>query len=199
MRNELRRPALLLDLDGTLTELEILPAIAELVGVGPEMTYRTARAMSGLDDFQESFRERLALLESIPLVQVKQVVREIPLRKRLLDTAQNWPGHVAVVTSNLDIWVHDLLSSVGLPYFSSKARYSGGLVVDSILDKAAVVRAIEGPVIFVGDGANDVDAVSAADIGVAFGVGRKTPDSLLRAADIAFSNEGDLCRFLQQF
>lgn len=192
-------PALLLDFDGTLTKKEVLPEIASVLGLGSQMKNLTSRAMAGQDPFEESFRSRLNLLGSLPLSEVKKVINEIPLREQLLQTAQNWPGEVAVVTSNLDIWIEDLFNLLGLRFFASRAVYKNGLVLESILNKSAIVKSFVGPVIFVGDGANDVEAVSEADFGVAFNVNGVAPSALTDAADFVFTNEGDLCMFLQQF
>lgn len=193
------KPTLLLDLDGTLTTLEILPQIASELGMKNELEALTRDAMNGLVPFEDSFRRRVSILSQVPLSRVHEVVNGIPFRTDLLEVAMCWQGRVAVVTSNLDIWVHNRLTSLGLSYFSSRAEIANGIQIAEILDKRSVVRSIEGPTIFVGDGANDTGAVCEATFGVAFSESRPIPAPLLQVADQAFTSEEELCRYLRKF
>lgn len=67
----------LFDLDSTITKQEILPTIAEDVGIYDEMRALTEKAMSGENPFKQSFLQRVELLKRTPVTRVQDIVANI--------------------------------------------------------------------------------------------------------------------------
>lgn len=193
---------LFVDLDGTLTCAELLPAVADAAGIAAEMERLTEAAMAGHVPFEESLRSRVAMLRDVPLSLVHDVLAAIPVREELPDLLREHPDRSMVVTGNLDVWVAPFLARHGLRGAASTAEVAGGAVIGvrEVLDKAAVVAQHgSSPSIAVGDGANDAGLLGAADVRVAWCGQRPAVPALLAVASHAFAREETLCRFLRQW
>lgn len=194
-------PSLFVDLDKTLLEQEILVELARSIGRHEAMGRQTGRAMRGEESFLENFSRRIRLLEDISVETAVQVVKGLRFRNELLGVMRCWPGPVAIVTSNLDCWVSPLLLGLGFPFYCSTAETNGvgqPIGVRTLLHKRGIVEAASGPTIFVGDGANDAEAIAASDLGVGFWPDRQVVSSVLMAVQYIFTSEERLCMFLRQ-
>lgn len=190
------------DLDGTLTRTELLPAIAERAGIGDEMAALTEATMVGHLPFDQSFRTRVEMLSAIPIEVVHDVLLASPVFEELLALLLEHPERVVVVTGNLDVWVEPFLARHGLRGLASTARVEDGLVVgvDSVLNKSRALDVFPAPFsIAIGDGANDAAMVRRADVGVAWCGVHAAARPLMEVADVAFAREERLCRFLRQW
>ena len=107
----------LFDLDSTITREELLPRIAKLNNTFDELKSSTREAMLNGSDFESSFRERVSILARIPLSDVQECVRTVPLLEELMGWIQGNPQCTFVVTGNLDIWIETLLTSYSLKSF----------------------------------------------------------------------------------
>lgn len=74
---------LVMDVDSTLIEEEVIDLLGEKAGMGDKISEITAAAMSGEIDFKESLRERVALLSGLPTTIFDDVYKEIHLTKGL--------------------------------------------------------------------------------------------------------------------
>lgn len=195
------RAAYCFDLDGTLTEAEILPLIAREVGLAEEIGLLTAATMAGVLPFEPSFRLRCRLLADVPIDVVRGVVATVPIDPRLEAFVAERADRCFVVSGNLDVWIAPLVERLGCGAFTSTARAEGDrlLGVDRVLDKAEAVRVVRerfATVVAVGDGANDVPMFEQADVRVAYGAVHEPADALRRLADYwVVSGEG-LCTLL---
>jgi phosphoserine phosphatase len=197
------QPKFLLDLDGTLTQVELLPKLAGAIGLGDEMAELTRLTMLGLMSFEASLRIRVQLLRDLKVDVATEIALQIPPRLQLLAWAQQHRNHVVVVTSNLDVWVTPLLARWGLSGRTSSAHLVDGRAVieyGGILDKSAVVQELQktGPVVAVGDGANDATMLQEADFGIAFCPRPDVSKMLIDAADCVIREEAILCRTLSR-
>jgi HAD superfamily phosphoserine phosphatase-like hydrolase len=197
----LAEPVLLVDLDGTLTRTELLPAIARQVGIEEEMTRLTAATMAGEIPFDVSFRERVAMLAEVPLEAVQEAILAAPVFEELLALLLEHPERVLVVTGNLDVWVQPFLDRHGLAGMSSRAELTDGRVtgVAQILSKDDALGRFPGRRrIAVGDGANDAAMIRGAEIGIAWCGVHAAAEPVIEVADYAFAREETLCRFLRR-
>jgi len=192
----------LFDLDGTLTRQELLPLIAERVGV-PGMAELTRRTVAGEIPFRESFRRRVEMLAEAPVELVAEVVLEVPVHEELMAWVTERAESCWVVTGNLDCWVGPWLERWGLEGYTSRSRIEDGRVTleaGGILEKASVLADFPGRrTVMVGDGANDAELVRDAGLGIAAQLVHTAPEVLIECADVIVNDEGTLCRILSRW
>ncbi|WP_198147427.1 HAD family hydrolase [Sphingobium chungbukense] len=188
------------DLDGTITSEELLPRIAEAVGLRDEIAKLTELTLAGRIPFAYSFRERVKLLQGIPVSTVRNIVESVHLDPHIVAFFQQKADRCYIVTGNLDVWVGALCVRLGAQLISSTALVKGDRIVDltSIVDKRVAARTIPRPFAAIGDGHNDLGMLETADVAVAFGGVHPPAPSLLRAATHAIYDGAALCRFLRQ-
>jgi HAD superfamily phosphoserine phosphatase-like hydrolase len=190
----------LFDLDSTLTREELLPRIAKLNNTHEKLRELTNNAMLSRVDFQESFRQRVSILAEIPLEQVQETVRTVPLLEELMKWIKGRNNSTFVVTGNLDIWVKTLLEDNFLNSYSSTASIRNSRVeIDEVLEKEKVIEDFNDDfTIFVGDGSNDVSLMSLTDVGILTEIVHDSPSHLWDVADYAVKDEETLCRLLSR-
>jgi phosphoserine phosphatase len=190
----------LFDLDSTLTKEELLPRIAKLNNTHDELRELTRSAMIGKIDFQESFRKRVSILADIPLEQVQECVRTVPLLEKIMEWIKSHISSTVVVTGNLDVWVETLLEEHNLRSYTSKALIRNSRVeIEQVLDKVNVIRDYkEDYTIFVGDGSNDVSLMSLTNVGILTEIVNEAPSQLWDVANYAVKDEETLCRLLSR-
>jgi phosphoserine phosphatase len=175
------------DMDSTIIGCECLDELADMAGIKPSIAAITVRAMNGEIEFAAALRERVKLLAGLNLKALEQVYAE---RVRLN------PGAKALVATMHANGARTLLVSGGFTYFTSRVAKDAGfddhranLLLDDglaltgfaqepILGREAKLHALErsmadlliGPddVLAVGDGANDLDMIRRASLGVAY-------------------------------
>lgn len=194
-------PAFLFDFDGTLTREELLPLLADEIGLGG-IRDLTARTMQGELNFDQSFRMRVNMLADVSLSTVAEIVLAVPLQPQLMDWICERRDRCWIVTGNLDCWVAPWLDEWGLRGFSSTSILENGRVgiaPRGILDKTTVLRCFpNNPTTMVGDGANDAGIVRQSNFGIAAQFVHTAPDLLLSSADCIVNEEGALCRILSR-
>ena len=175
-----------LDVDSTLIQQEVIELLAAKAGVADQVIAITERAMKGEIDFAESLRERVALLKGLPETAISQVQSEIlltPGARTLVSTLQKLGHTVAVVSGGFIDVIAPILKDLDIKYFKANTLgvESGlltGEVVGPIIDRAAKADALREfaaaesiameQTIAIGDGANDLDMIAAAGLGIAF-------------------------------
>ena len=175
-----------LDVDSTLIQQEVIDLLAAKAGVAKEVSEITDRAMAGELDFAESLNARVHLLKGLPESAITDIQNEILLTNgaRTLVSTLHKLGHtVAVVSGGFIDVIAPLLQDLGVKHF--KANKLGiefgvltGKVVGPIIDRAAKASALRefadlesismAQTVAIGDGANDLDMIAAAGLGIAF-------------------------------
>lgn len=177
---------LVLDVDSTLIQHEVIELLADRAGSRALVAAITNRAMRGELDFAESLRERVATLEGLPVSVFADVAAEVrltPGASELVACAQEAGWTVGLVSGGFEEVVSDIASRVCVTHFVANrlevadGRLTGrtmGPVIDRNAKAVALVAfaratgvALEDAVA-IGDGANDLGMMAIAGLSVAF-------------------------------
>jgi phosphoserine phosphatase len=177
---------LVMDVDSTLVQGEVIEMLAARAGVRDEVARVTESAMRGEIDFEESLRARVSALAGLDAEALEQVRREVvltPGARTLVRTLKRVGYLLAVVSGGFTQVIDPLREELGLDFAAANTlevvdgRLTGRLVgpVVDRAGKAAALRrfAVDAGVplsqtVAVGDGANDLDMIAAAGLGIAF-------------------------------
>lgn len=175
-----------LDADSTLLRDEVIDLIAEVGGCAEEVRRITEEAMEGQLDFAESLRRRVALLEGLPvnvLDDVRSRLKFTPGARTLIRTLQRLGYVPAVVSGGFVEVLEPLLENLGVEYLAAnhlekRDGFLTGRIEGEIVDrpgKAAALARFAATVgvplqqtVAIGDGANDIDMLTLAGLGIAF-------------------------------
>jgi phosphoserine phosphatase len=181
-----RKRLLIADMDSTMVIGETLDDLAAHAGLKDKIAAITARAMNGEIDFKGALRERVGLLAGLADTALEETYRHLELM----------PGAKALVGTMRANGAHAVLVSGGFDFFTSRVRERCGFnedranrleiadgkltgkVIEPILDRdsklfhlrdfAARLGISIRETLAVGDGANDLDMIKAAGLGVAY-------------------------------
>lgn len=174
---------LVMDVDSTLIPVEVIEKLAAHAGVEAEVEAITSAAMRGELDFSTSLARRVAMLGGLPVSVISEVAAEIefsPGTAHLVDAVHAAGGAVGVVSGGFHEVVDALASRLGIDHvLANRLEVSGGLLTGrttgEVIDGAVKARTLAewsalhpGPTAAMGDGANDILMVQAADLGIAY-------------------------------
>lgn len=180
------RRLVVLDVDSTLITDEVIELLAEHAGCRDEVAAVTERAMRGELDFAQSLHERVACLQGLPesvLVDVREAITLTPGARTLCRTLRRLGFTLGLVSGGFAEIVEPLGELLDIRYTrANRLEVSGGhltgRVSGPVLDRAGKADALrefaaaEGlpleRTVAIGDGANDVDMLAAAGLGIAF-------------------------------
>jgi len=177
---------IVMDVDSTLIQQEVIELLGAKAGKGEEIKAITESAMRGELDFEASLRARVALLAGLPDTVVDEVRGEVlltPGARTLVSTLKKLGHSVAVVSGGFTVVIEPLLKELEIAHYRANTleivdgKLTGN-VTGEIIDRAAKATALrdfaelEGvslaQTIAIGDGANDLDMIAAAGLGIAF-------------------------------
>lgn len=196
----------MLDMDSTLIEQEVIDLLGRFSQQADEITQITKKAMAGEMDFQEALISRVKLLAGMDESVIKKVRDQISLTKgaQMLIQELHKIGHkVGVVSGGFIDVIEPILKSLDVDYYvANKLEISNGVltgrVIGPIVDSHAKKKALEdfatresvsmNQTVAIGDGANDLEMIKAAGLGIAFNAKPKVvaaADTTLSTKDLA--------------
>ena len=192
---------IVLDADSTLLQGEMIDLLAERCGCGSEVAAVTEAAMAGEIDFADALRRRVRLLAGLKeadLEAVRDGIVLTPGARTLVRTLKRLGYELAVVSGGFTQVIGPLVTDLGIDHLAANVLVLDGGVVTGELDGTIVDRAGKATAlasfaaaagvplartIAVGDGANDIDMLAAAGLGIAF----NAKPVVRQAADAALS------------
>jgi phosphoserine phosphatase len=190
------------DVDSTLVQGEVIEMLAARAGREEEVREVTEAAMRGELDFTESLRRRVEVLAGLPESVLEEVASELQLTsgaRTTIRTLKRLGFRCGVVSGGFTRVIQRLVDDLGLDFAAANELevvdgHLTGQVTGKIIDrpgKAEALRRFAGEAgiplaqcVAVGDGANDIDMITAAGLGVAF----NAKPALREVADTALSH-----------
>ncbi|EOB33380.1 phosphoserine phosphatase [Streptococcus mitis 13/39] len=175
-----------MDVDGTLILEEAIDLLGREVGREEEISQITSRAMRGELNFERSLRDRVSLLEGLPISVFDTVFNSIhlsPNAQEFISILQKNGILVGLVSGGFTPIVETLAKSLGIAYFSAnqlevKGGFLTGKLVGQIISPEVKKETLEQwreklklpkeRTIAIGDGANDLFMLKSAGLGIAF-------------------------------
>ena len=175
-----------MDMDSTLIRIEVIDELARAHGVFEQVSAITKRAMQGELDYDQSLRERVALLEGLDARVLYELAANLPLTEgaeTLLRVLKRLGYRTAVISGGFSVAAEALQKRLGIDFAWSNVleisdRKLTGRVTGPIVNaqrKAEILEELsnrEGvpldQVIAIGDGANDLLMLQKAGHGIAF-------------------------------
>lgn len=190
-----------MDVDSTLIQDEVIDLLAREAGCEAAVAEVTERAMAGELDFSASLEQRVAALAGTPesaLAVVRDAVRMTPGARTLCHTLVSLGYRLALVSGGFEEIVGPLAAATGVHRFRANRLevvdgVLTGRVIPPIVDRAGKAQALRefaeefgfdlSRTVAIGDGANDLDMLATAGLGVAF----NAKPAVAAAADAAVS------------
>jgi len=195
---------IVMDVDSTLIQGEVIEMLAAHAGCEGEVAEVTARAMNGELDFEESLRARVALLEGLDascLDEVYDSIRLNPGARTLVRTLRRLGYRFAIVSGGFSQITDRLADQLKIDYARANqleivdGRLTGR-IVGEVVDRAGKAAALRqfaqevgvspGQVIAIGDGANDLDMLAAAGLGIAYNAKPVVQDAADTAVNVPY-------------
>jgi phosphoserine phosphatase len=177
---------IVMDVDSTLISGEAIDLLAARAGCAAQVTALTEAAMRGELDFAASLRERVALLAGLEIAAVDAVRAELrlaPGARTLIRTLKRLGYRCGIVSGGFTQFTDVLAAELGIDYSAANTlEIAGGRltgrVTGPVIDRAGKAVALRrfaaeagtplSQTVAVGDGANDLDMIAVAGLGIAF-------------------------------
>ena len=175
-----------MDVDSTLIQQEVIELLGAKANKANEIAAITESAMRGKIDFAESLKARVSLLAGLPetvILEVQQEITLTPGARTLVRTLHKLGHHVALVSGGFEPVIAPLMIELGIEHMRANnleiadGKLTGKLA-GPIIDRAGKAQALREfaaehsialeQTIAIGDGANDLDMIAIAGLGIAF-------------------------------
>ena len=176
----------LLDMDSTLIQQEVIDLLAKHAGKLDQVSQITEKAMAGDLDFTQALSARVSLLAGLDQSVIELVQKEITLTngaKELIETLHKQGHKVGVVSGGFLDVIEPILKDLKIDFYRANkleimnGKLTGkteGAIIDRVakfssLQEFAKIEGVElSQTVAIGDGANDLDMIEAAGLGIAF-------------------------------
>jgi len=174
------------DMDSTLIQSEVIDEMAKVLGVGDEVSQITKRAMEGEIDFDQSLTLRVSKLKGLTVEKMKTILDNLELTQgaeQFIKRVKSLGYKVAIISGGFSFYADALREKLGLDYaFSNELEIQNGALTGKVLgtiinaqQKAMLLKLIAQQekismeqVVAIGDGANDLQMLSLAGLGIAY-------------------------------
>jgi phosphoserine phosphatase len=195
---------IVLDVDSTLIQDEAIDLLADEAGVAAKVAVLTNKAMSGEIDFAASLTQRVALLRDLPVEALERVwerIRLTPGARTFIRTLHRMGMKIAIVSGGFTVFTERLKADLGLDHaFGNELEIINGKLTGNLIGppidrarKASIlteVARIEGipldQTVAIGDGANDLDMLAVAGLGIAFNAKPVVRDAAQTAVSVPY-------------
>ncbi len=175
-----------MDVDSTLIQGEVIEMLAAHANCEPEVAAITESAMRGEIDFAESLHRRVSLLAGLDAGAIHSVAAAVvltPGARTLIRTLHRLGYQCGIVSGGFDFVTDHLTIELGLDFaLANRLEVRDGLLtgklLEPVIDRAAKAQALRdfakragvplAQTVAIGDGANDLDMLQAAGLGIAF-------------------------------
>ena len=205
-----RKRLFLADMDSTMIEQECIDELADTIGLKDHVAAITERAMRGEIAFGPALRERVALLRDVPVEKIDALIAEritlTPGGRTLVQTMKAHGTHTCLISGGFTLFTGPVSARIGFDEAHAttlgvRDGHLTGEVIEPIVDKEtkrATLIALRSrfgldatDTLAVGDGANDLDLLGEAGLGVAF----RAKPKVAAAAQVRIDH-GDLTALL---
>src|SRR5882724_8382714 len=182
-----RKKLLLADMDSTMIGQECIDELADFVGLKAHVAAITERAMRGEIEFEPALRERVALIKGLPVGVVDEVLAKritpTPGGRELVATMRAHGAYACLISGGFTLFTSAVAAMLGFHEHRANELVVRdgtltGEVKEPILGRAAKLATLielresfdldDIDTLAVGDGANDLDMIQAAGLGVAY-------------------------------
>ena len=175
-----------MDVDSTLIQGEVIEMLAAHAGCEEAVAEVTERAMRGELDFAESLHERVAQLEGVPASALDEVYENLcytPGARTMIRTLKRLGYRFALVSGGFTQIIERIAEALEIDYFAANELeivdgHLTGRVLGRVVDRAGKAESLRDfaqqaginvrNTVAIGDGANDLDMLAAAGLGIAF-------------------------------
>jgi phosphoserine phosphatase len=205
-----RKRMFLADMDSTMIEQECIDELADTIGLKERVAAITERAMRGEIAFGPALRERVALLRGVPVDVVDTLIADritlMPGGRTLVQTMKAHGTHTCLISGGFTLFTGPVAAKIGFDEAHAttlgvRDGHLTGEVVEPVVDKAMKRATLinlrtrfgldPAETLAVGDGANDLDMLGEAGLGVAF----RAKPTVAAAAQVRIEH-GDLTALL---
>jgi phosphoserine phosphatase len=176
----------MLDVDSTLIDQEVIDELAKIAGLGDQVSEITSRAMAGELDFENALRQRVRLLKGHSKEILTQVRAKITLThgaEELISTLHSLGVKVGIVSGGFEEVIAPLADELKLDFSrANRLAIDNGVLTGEVSgriigrdEKAEALRDFAkdsgvdiSQTVAVGDGANDIEMIKSAGLGIAF-------------------------------
>ena len=175
-----------LDVDSTLIQQEVIELLAAHANVEEQVREITRRAMNGELDFAQALKERVSLLSGLPqsvIDDVREKISLTPGARTLVRTLKKLHHKVGIVSGGFTEVITPIAHELGIDFIAAnhleiRDGKLTGSVKGKIIDRAGKAEALRefaqladvdiSDTVAIGDGANDLDMIALAGLGIAF-------------------------------
>ena len=196
------------DLEGTLIDAELFPALGEKLGNKAQLDDITNRAMNGEIDFASSLQQRVGLIKGLSISEAQQIAGSLSLSRGAEETVsgvKRLGGIPIIVTGGFDILANRAAYLLGIEYvccngFKLQDGYITGIQNPIITGKSKAEKLLglarwlgvnPNQCVSVGDGANDIEMMKATGLSIAYNGRQKVKETAKKSVEA-----GDLRRIL---
>ena len=198
-----RKRLFLADMDSTMIGQECIDELADFAGLKPKIAAITDRAMRGEIQFEPALRERVSLLKGLPAALIDEIIAQrIRLTsgaRTLVATMRNNGAYTCLVTGGFTLFAQKIGRMIGFDEIRANRLkldpdgHLSGLVEEPVFGRDAKLATLvelrerfglgRDDTMATGDGANDLDMIAEAGLGVAFHAKPKLADTAAARID----------------